>query len=231
MTRTSKSIIFTMVMVFLLASTSSVHAGDIYEVSQKALQVWERSGTVLAHAAVEITNTSNRSINITDLQLAILDSEGNVLGLIDMIRAIPDLVPPGETALAGGTVPLSGAQSVSDVSSLEVYASVEPSSYVYKLPSVEKLKPLLNTSWPTISGYIVNNTDVTINNVSIIVGIYDQENKLLGISKGKTNMILQPGKKLPFQTSVTIFEMENKAIFENAIFKVKVQPNEYSVIF
>ncbi|NLX71501.1 MAG: hypothetical protein GX024_11570 [Clostridiales bacterium] len=180
------------------------------EITQMALQAWKSSiDTIWAHGAIEITNTGDVPIEIGDISISFVGDDNSILGTVSMILAIPEILLPGETAYAGDSTIIEGIDDPSEIVDMETSIDFDETDEQPQLLDVQDLKIIPSDfGGAKVTGRVVNISQENADDIRIIIALFDENDKLLGIYEELPDVTLAPGKKMGFETSYPGIEVE-----------------------
>jgi hypothetical protein len=176
------------------------------KITQETYTAWKDSiGTVWVNYSAEVTNNGAAPAQIGSIQINYEDAEENVLGTESMVSSVPDVLNPGETAYFTETTMLD---TVKDPSVLtKAYANLdfdttEDKPYYLTTTNVKLTE---NTNeWDDgspyiVTGSIVNEGDQSADDIRVAAGLYDENDKLVGVLSGTVDVTLAPDGKAAFE--------------------------------
>lgn len=180
-------------------------AADV-KITQETYTSWKNSiDTVWVNYSAEVTNKGTAPAEIGSIQINYEDAEGNVLGTSSMVSSVPDVLNPGETAYFTESTIL---ETVTDPSLLtKAYANLDfnttENKPYYLTTSNVKLTESTN-EWDTgspyiVTGSIVNEGDQKADDIRVAAGLYDENDKLIGVLSGSVDVTLTPKGKAAFE--------------------------------
>ena len=181
------------------------------EITKTGFQTWTTStGTVYAHGAIEIKNTGTVAIDIGDISISFIGADHSILGTTSAFLPIPNIIQPGEVAYAGNSVILYAGESgileeLEDpvqVVDIEANINFKKTDKVSQLLDVQDLEIVeVKHSGPKVLGKIRNTSEENVENINIIVAMFDENDNLLGVYKRQlVDGPLAPDKKMEFET-------------------------------
>ncbi len=133
---------------------------------------------------VEVTNTGDTPIYLSDCVLDYEDNNGHLLHTYDFLSVVPDIVQPNEK----GYFYTNGSSAFDDDVSFENGCNLVPKVTITKAKGELKRHEVSDTSlynsYGTVGckGRITNETDEEISNIYVQVVYYDKDGRVLGIS-------------------------------------------------
>lgn len=180
------------------------------EITQTALQVWKDSiDNIWAHGAIEITNTGNVPIEIGDISISFTGNDNSIVGTASMILPVPEIIQPGETAYAGDSTLIEGIDNPSEVIDIEANIDFNQTDEQPQLLDVQNLKIAASDyGGPKVTGRVVNTSQENADDIRIIVALFDESSKLLGVYTESPDVTLAPEKNMGFETSYPDIEVK-----------------------
>lgn len=183
------------------------------EITQTALQAWKNSiGTIWAHGAIEITNTGNVPIKIGDISISFVGDDNSILGTMNMILPVPEIILPGETAYAGDSATIEGIDNPAKIVKIEANIDYDKTDKQPQLLEIQDLKITPSDfGGPKVTGRVVNISNENADDIRIIIAMFDENDKLLGIYNSSLDVTLAPEKNMGFEVSYPPIETKDFA--------------------
>ena len=180
------------------------------EITQTALQVWKDSiDTIWAHGAIEITNTGDVPIEIGDISISFVGDDNSILGTSTMILPVPEIILPGETAYAGDSTIIEGIDDPTEIVNMEANIDFDKTDKQPQILDVQDLKIIPSDYGRTkITGRVVKTSQENADDIRIVIALFDENDKLLGIYRESPSVTLAPGKNMGFETSYPGIDVE-----------------------
>lgn len=180
------------------------------EITQTALQAWKDSiGTIWAHGAIEITNTGDVPIEIGDISISFIGDDNSILGTMSMILPVPEIILPGETAYAGDSTIIEGIDDPSKIVNIEANIDFDKTDRQPQILDVQDLKIIPSDfGGAKITGRVVNTSQENADDIRIIIALFDENDKLLGVYIQSPDVTLAPEKSMGFETSYPGIEVK-----------------------
>lgn len=220
------------IFLLVLFNSNMVWASStLIEVTQKN---WHIIHDALFYFSAEIKNTSNKTIDVEDIQVTALDKDGYILFTSTYFKPKPSILAPGEFAYLGG---LSGG-GVSHGTSKdikELVVKVHPKIKNYKILQLQTDKVKVSSenfgqySRLNISGYIINILNEEVKYTQIMFVFFDEDGNLVSIAKGETDTLIESKASLPFQFDIIFFP--NGLAEKISTTKVIVEPVVFPYIY
>lgn len=180
------------------------------EITQTAFQVWKDSiDNVWAHGAIEITNTGDVPIEIGDISISFIGDDNSILGTMPMILPVLEIILPGETAYAGDSTIIEGIEDPSKIVNIEANIDFDKTDRQPQILDGQDLKIIPSDfGGAKITGRVVNTSQENADDIRIIIALFDENDKLLGVYIQSPDVTLAPEKSIGFETSYPGIEVK-----------------------
>ena len=194
------------VMLLVILSTPAFAAGKL-TVTQEAFYVRTYSSYFAGAIYAELKNTGDKPIKFNGGLIELFDEDGNSIESSNIYSCYPPILGPGEVGYIYYTTPVKEAEEKSyiDDYTLTVTSKGENKENVKNLPSVGEYNEIQRSSSKDlrISATIQNNTDSTLEKITVAIALYDAEDKLIYADYVSPYSIGVPsGQSIVFFTSV-----------------------------
>ena len=174
------------------------------EIQSEKFGTWEDSiGSIYASYSAVITNTGDQPASVGDIQVNFEAEDGSIVGTMPMVLAVPDIIPPGETAFIGESTILdtisspdevAGASTNIDFSSTEEEATLLTTENVKLIEGADEYANAYK-----VTGTVLNENDEKADDIRLAAGLYDAEGNFLGTLNGSIQVSLNPDGKAGFE--------------------------------
>ncbi|MDD4029645.1 MAG: hypothetical protein PHX86_08080 [Caldisericia bacterium] len=178
-------------------------------INQTALQKWiDEYGEVMVHAAIEIENIGREKFKIDSYEFTLLSKDDEILhseyedsSLYSYpLFSIPRTLYPGDIGYIGGSFRIEEVTNPDDINAMKVaidYSQTLQTRTKLPIQGAEVIPFHEDTPDEIVSVLAVNDTDNTVRELNLCVGLYDEEDTLLGIVReGPDVFRLIPHSKL-----------------------------------
>ena len=171
------------------------------EIIDSAGTAWVDSiGTTWVHSAAVFENTGNVAIDIGEVQMNFKGQDGSVLGTSSMVYSVPGIIKPGEKAYISESTILDGVNS-SDYKETTYnydFAQTEEDPNLLEVSGTKGIKGDSYTPYK-VTGMVKNITEEAQDDIRLAAGLYDANNKLLGVLTGSIDVTVNPDSEAGFE--------------------------------
>ncbi|QHT48491.1 hypothetical protein M662_19040 [Bacillus sp. SB49] len=174
------------------------------EVKSETFDAWEDSiGSIYASYSAEITNTGDAPASVGDIQVNFEGEDGSILGTMQMVLPVPEIVQPGETAYIGENTILDTVTSAEEIANATMNMDFSQTEEDPALLTTENIKLTEGkdeySSVYTVTGTVLNETTEKADDIRLAAGLYDAEGNFLGTLNGSIEVSLNPDGKAGFE--------------------------------
>ena len=221
------SILFTLLLLFLVgcgsnndsSSTSSdeqnkaikVEASDNEKVELdtqniNGFAVGDDLGFVYIHGAVALKNTGETALRINEVQFNFEAKDGSIIGTETPLSAMPVIIKPGETSIAGATFTDEDTKLIDQFDKVTVnvdYVKTTDEPSKWKIDNLKGRKTDLGYKY---TGKLTNQMDEKTGQIWMTFGMFDEKGNILATMYGHPDVTLNPGASTGFE-SFSDFDM------------------------
>ena len=174
------------------------------EIQSETFGTWEDSiGNIYAGYSAVITNTGEQPASVGDIQVNFEGEDESILGTISMVLAVPDVIPPGETAFIGENTILDTISSPDEVTGANANIDFSSTDEEVLLLTTDNIK--LNegadeySNVYKVTGTVINENEEKADDIRLAAGLYDADGNFLGTLNGSIEVSLNQDGKAGFE--------------------------------
>ena len=178
------------------------------EITQTAMHKWKDGiGSIWVHGAIEIKNTGTVPVQIGDIAISFIGEGDTILGSDTMIASVPNIIKPGDVAYVGDSNILEGISSIDEIIDIEANIDFRETEAESQMLTVEDLNIRTDGYGDfKVTGRVANTSTENADDIRIVIALFNDEGKLLGIKKASPDVTLAPDKKMGFEARYPTIE-------------------------
>ena len=199
---------FLLLLVFFSIPFGSQAAGKL-TVTQEAFFVRPFSSYHSGYVYAELTNTGDRPVKFNGGMVEFFNPDGDSIESSNIYSCYPPILGPGEVGYIYNSTSVKEAEDKSYIDDyiLTVTSKGENEDSVRYLPSEGEYGEVQRSRYSTeyrISATIENDTDQTLEKITVAIALYDAEDKLIYADSVSPYSVAVPaGQSIIFHTSVS----------------------------
>jgi len=202
-----KKVIILVLLASILLPASALAAGKL-TVTQEAFYVRPYFSYFAGETYAEVTNTGDKPVKFNGGMIELYDADGNSIESSNLYSLYPPILGPGEVGYLYDTTSVKEAEDKSyiDDYALTVTSKGENEEVIRYLPSDGRFGEVQRSRYFSeyrLTAIITNDTDETLEKVTVAIALYDANDKLIYADKiTPYNIGIPSGQSIEFNTRV-----------------------------
>lgn len=163
------------------------------------------------HGAAALKNTGDTPIRIKEVQFNFEAKDGSVIGTETPLSAMPVIIKPGETSMAGATYMDEDANLVEQFDKVTINVDYEKTTEKPSKWKIDNLKGRKTEFEYKYTGRVTNKMDEKTGQIWITIGMFDKEGNILATMDANSDATLNPGGSTGFE-SFSDFDMPDSIL-------------------
>lgn len=163
------------------------------------------------HGAAALKNTGNTPIKIKEVQFNFEAKDGSVIGTETPLSAMPVIIKPGETSMAGATFLGEDPKMVDQFAKVTLNVDYEKTTEEPSKWKIDNLKGRKDEFEYKYTGKLTNQMDEKTGDIWMTIGMFDKKGNILATMSAHPEVTLNPGASTGFE-SYSDFDMPDSIL-------------------